>query len=76
VDSITSLTVNGVSTNANLGLMPSHVVFASPPASGAVVAWSGTWYFLCRFTKDTFEFVHEGYGVWSLQGLEFKSLIA
>jgi uncharacterized protein (TIGR02217 family) len=33
-----------------------YVTFASAPASGAAVTWSGNYYFQCRFSKGTTEF--------------------
>jgi hypothetical protein len=55
---------------------PSTLTFSLAPLNGTVISFIGSWYFLCRFTKDDLEFQHDGYGLWSLAGLEFKSLIS
>jgi hypothetical protein len=52
------------------------VTFTAAPALNAVLAWSGKYYFRCRFTKDAadqLKMVFTNY--WTLSQLEWKSVI-
>ncbi len=49
--------VNGTAATATFN-SPSngYVTFATAPASGSALTWTGTYYFQCRFSKGTAEF--------------------
>jgi uncharacterized protein (TIGR02217 family) len=66
--------VNGVATAATLGAY-GVITFATPPAAGAVITWSGTFMFLCHFTQDDVQPSQMVKGLWSLDGLTFESLL-
>jgi uncharacterized protein (TIGR02217 family) len=50
------------------------VTFTVAPANGAVLTWSGTYYFRVRFLQDMAEFNQFMYRLWELQQLEFQSV--
>jgi uncharacterized protein (TIGR02217 family) len=66
--------VNGVATTAftigALGL----ITFATAPAAGAVLTWTGQFFFLCRFMKDEIDAQQMFASMWSNSGLEFMSV--
>lgn len=69
-DVITAVTVAGVITAFTL--QPYGVVrFASPPASGAAVAWSGTFFYRARFSDDHIDPEKFLDKLWKLGKLQF-----
>jgi uncharacterized protein (TIGR02217 family) len=67
------VTVNGTATSVTAGAF-GQIVFASPPATGAAIAWSGSFLFLCRFTQDNLDVQQMMAGLWSQSGLAFASV--
>lgn len=69
-----TITVAGTPTSSftlgNYGV----VTFASAPTSGAALAWSGSFNWLCRFDNDTAEFSNFAYALWELQQLTFTTV--
>jgi uncharacterized protein (TIGR02217 family) len=65
--------VNGVATTAftvgNLG----QILFDTPPASGAVLTWTGSFFFLARFEKDELDLSQLMQGIWQEGGLDFRT---
>lgn len=57
--------------NETLGV----VTLSSPPASGASVAWSGSFYYRCRFKEDSAQFNQFAYKLWELQSLSFRACL-
>ena len=54
------------------------VTFTTAPASAAVLTWSGSFYYLCRFSEDTIDStrnftVNNGVDHWMIQGVKFSS---
>jgi uncharacterized protein (TIGR02217 family) len=54
------------------------VTFSNAPANGAVLTWTGYFFYLCRFDEDTVDAVREftinsGIDTWSIQGIKFQS---
>lgn len=49
------------------------VVFNSPPPAGAVLAWSGQFYWVVRFAQDTMEFSEFLYNFWSLDKVQLTT---
>jgi len=66
--------VNGVPAAATLGQL-GVITFATAPASGAVISWTGQFMFLCHFTQDDVQPSQMVAGLWSLDGLTFESLL-
>jgi uncharacterized protein (TIGR02217 family) len=53
-----------------------QVTFASPPASGAVISWTGGFFYPCRFDQDDLTLKRIAYQLWSNDGLKFVSVKA
>ena len=68
-----TITVNGTPTSAFTINPWGGIVFASPPASGAVLRWSGTPLFVCRFDDDELSAAQFARSFWSQDGLSFAS---
>ena len=52
------------------------VTFATAPASGAALAWTGYFGFLCRFDGDDLDFEQFMANLWKVDSLKFRSLRA
>ena len=52
------------------------VTFASAPTSGAALAWTGYFGFLCRFDGDALDFEQFMAGLWKAASVKFRSLRA
>jgi uncharacterized protein (TIGR02217 family) len=50
------------------------VTFGTAPASGAVLTWTGNYYFRCRFVNDSAEFEQFMQDLWRLGKIEFISV--
>ncbi|MGC1300935.1 MAG: DUF2460 domain-containing protein [Caulobacteraceae bacterium] len=51
------------------------ITFPTPPVKGQVITWSGRFYFLCHFTQDAMDPAQMMAGLWSMDGVEFESVI-
>lgn len=51
------------------------ITFSSPPDPGVEVTASFTFYFRCRFSKDSAEFRKFASGFWALDELRFRSVV-
>jgi uncharacterized protein (TIGR02217 family) len=71
---ITGVTVNGAATSAYTFSAPNTIVFSSAPASGASIAWSGAYAFLCRFLDDQLDFEEIMSGAWRNKSVKFRSI--
>lgn len=71
---ISQITVAGTPTSAYTMGSNGVVQFTTAPASGAALAWSGTFYFLCRMLQDDPEFLQELSYLWSTKSLQFQSI--
>lgn len=67
--------VNGTPTGVTLGFN-GVVTFATAPASGAALTWSGSYLFLCRFLDDQIEPQQMFSNHWSVGKLSFESIKA
>jgi uncharacterized protein (TIGR02217 family) len=70
--------VNGVQTTAFSLSSTGVVTFTSAPASNATIEWSGSFYFLCRFAKDSLDAIrsftsNNGTDLWKYRSIEFSS---
>lgn len=65
---------NGVATSAfTIGEL-GQITFTSAPASGHTLTWSGNFFFLCNFEKDSLDNLAQiASGFWSLSQLSFRS---
>lgn len=45
-----------------------NVTFGTAPASGDALTWAGSYYYRCRFTKDTQDFSQLMSGLWDISG--------
>lgn len=50
------------------------ITFNTAPASGAAIAWTGEFYFRCRFGSDAQDFTNWIQDVWESQTLTFQSV--
>ncbi len=73
--------VNGtVTAPASISSM-GVVTFTTPPALNAVLTWSGSFRYLCRFAEDTLDStrnytINSGIDHWMIQGIKFSSEFA
>ncbi len=69
---VVSITVNGT---PNLTYREGNGVikFSVAPANGAVLAWTGTYNWICRFDEDVQEFEKFAYRFWELKKITFTS---
>lgn len=51
------------------------VTFTAPPASGAILAWTGSFFYRLRFMEDMVEFNEMAYQYWDLKTLKLESVI-
>ncbi len=71
---LSSIVVNSVATSAYTLVAPNTVLFASAPASGAILSWTGSYAFQCRFLDDQAEFENFMSGLWRAKGLKFRQV--
>lgn len=75
VNAISQVTVNGVATGAyTVNAATGIITFTTAPASGAALAWSGTYYYLCRFLADTYGFDRNMSTYYGVDTIEFQSI--
>lgn len=55
---------------------PAVVTFNTAPGSGQSIAYTCNLQYLCRFTKDTYDFSHIWNGMWQVAELEWMSVLA
>lgn len=67
------VTVDGVETDIT-PLPGGKVQFASAPASGARLNWTGQFFFRCRFENDELDISQLMSGLWEGRGVDFRSL--
>ena len=46
------------------------VTFVSPPSNGAVLTWTGNYYYRCRFERDSIDFEHFLWRLWEAKRVE------
>jgi uncharacterized protein (TIGR02217 family) len=61
---------SGWSLNVNTGI----VTFTTAPANGAALAWTGNFYYPCRFLADTYDFDRTMSTFYGAKKLEFQSV--
>jgi uncharacterized protein (TIGR02217 family) len=70
----TAIYVNGAATTAYSLSANGRVTFTSPPAVGALLTWTGCYYFGCRFLEDDLTFEQLVAQLWSGKSVKFTSL--
>ena len=50
------------------------ITFAVPPTAGAVLKWTGKWFYRCHFQNDEAEFRQIFYGGWDLEELILETI--
>jgi uncharacterized protein (TIGR02217 family) len=63
--------VAGTLTSATVNATAGTVTFASPPANGAALTWTGNFYHRVRFGHDSADFENFMYNLWQAQKIEF-----
>jgi uncharacterized protein (TIGR02217 family) len=80
VDTVNTVNIyaNGVLVNpADYTItMPNRLIFDVAPAAGVIITGSYQYYFVCRFIEDQMDFEKFADKLWSLQQVEFRSIIA
>ena len=72
-----AITAAGVAVSSSAYSIANGVVtFTSAPASGAALAWSGYFGFLCRFSDDRLDFEQFMSNLWRVDSLKFRSVRA
>lgn len=66
--------VNGTKTTVTVG-STGIVTFSTAPASGAVLTWSGSYYYRVRFDSDTQDFDQMMDLIWSAGSVKLRSVI-
>lgn len=73
INTLGKVTSNGIAvTNWSRGQYGS-ITFTAPPANGAVLRWSGSFMFLCRFETDELDLQRILSGHWDAQSLTWTS---
>jgi hypothetical protein len=73
--SVSLVTVAGAAQSSGWTLTaPNSLVFATAPASGAAIAASFAYAFVCRFDDDAAEFEQAMQNLWRLDSLKFRSV--
>jgi uncharacterized protein (TIGR02217 family) len=78
VNGVPSIYVEGVLTIPASISLTGVVTFTTAPIAGAVLTWSGRYYYLCRFDEDTLDStrsftINSGIDQWMIQGVKFSS---
>lgn len=64
--------LNGALQTSNYSISSTGLVtFTTPPANAAVLTWSGSYYYRCRFLQDSMEFNKFLSGLWEAKKVEF-----
>ena len=72
-------TVSGTATTLTAGTdftwnTQGLITFTTAPVSGAVLTWSGYWYYRCHFANDSIELQQIFYQGWGLDSLTLESI--
>lgn len=69
-----TIKINGVVQGSGYSISNGLVTFTSPPANGAALTWTGSFYWRCRFKEDAITASKFVALIWELQKLEFVSV--
>jgi uncharacterized protein (TIGR02217 family) len=74
VHAVTQVAVGGVATAAYTVANDTGILtFTSAPALGALLTWSGSFYYRCRFVADTYDFEKFMQNLWLMQKIDFQT---
>jgi uncharacterized protein (TIGR02217 family) len=78
VNGTPTIYINGTPTTSFTVSSTGIVTFSSAPANAAILTWSGSFYFLCRFADDTIDSVrsfttNSGTDQWDISSIKFSS---
>lgn len=68
---LTAITINGVATTAYVAATGGKITFATAPAAGAQLRWTGTYYRRCRFDDDVLDTDRFLYQLWEARSVAF-----
>lgn len=68
-----SVTVNGAAAAAAFSDADGTVTFTVAPAAGSALAWSGNYYYRCRFKSDSNDFSQFASELWDLGTLTLRT---
>ncbi len=75
VTNVAQVTVGGVAQGSGWSLVaPNTLVFATAPASGALIGASFSYAFQCRFEDDAMDFEQFMQNLWRVDSLKFRSV--
>ena len=63
--------VGDVQKESGYTIKEGTVSFTAPPAAGKRLAWSGNFYYRCRFKESSIEFQNFAFKLWSAKTVEF-----
>ena len=67
INAITGIYLNGTLTSAYTIDSTGDVTFTTAPGAGVAVTWTGTYYYRCRFVKDSIELENFMHQLWTLK---------
>ena len=70
INVITNVKINGVATTAYTISSVGVITFTTAPATSAVITWTGSYYYRCRFTQDTASFDRFMNNLWELKKVQ------
>lgn len=77
VTALTGVYVNGVVASPGTysqANYPATVTFNTAPANGAILAWAGSYSYLCRFAEDQMDFEEFLFNIWRLRSLKLETI--
>ena len=75
VTALTAVTVDGVAPTSFSLIAPNQIHISPAPASGAVVAATFDYQFICRFVDDSMDFEEFASNIWSAKSVKFRSVL-
>jgi hypothetical protein len=74
INAVNTLYVNGVAQSpSSYSVQRNKIVFNNPPAAGATLSLTFTYYYVCRFTEDDQDYEEFAKNRWSVQSLKFRA---
>jgi uncharacterized protein (TIGR02217 family) len=75
VNTITQVTKTGVvTTDYTINMFTGLLTFTTAPTAGQILAWTGTFYWRCRFMDDAISPSKFMQNLWELRSLQFQSI--
>jgi hypothetical protein len=74
INNVINVFVNGTAISATTySVQRNQIVFNNPPAAGAVLTISFTYYYLCRFVEDEQDYEEFSKNRWAVKSLKFRA---